>query len=138
MAREVWLKAQALCSSSLMQEKLPFTHCRNASFPKRLAPDFPPPAERQPNRLLPASPSRDAGIAAKMALCPRSHTENGCRCKAGLGDTQRRGGERPSLPSRSRSADARRGWRRLAACRRCRWIPHPLCVASFFPYKDDL
>lgn len=41
----------------------------NAPFPKQLAPVSLP--ERQPNRLLPASASRDAGVAAKMALCPR-------------------------------------------------------------------
>lgn len=92
MPWEAWLEAQALCCSSLVQEKLPFAHCWNASFPKRCVPVFPPAAERQPNRLLPASPSRDAGIAAKMALRPRSYPENGCRWKAGFGGTQRGGG----------------------------------------------
>jgi len=38
----------------------------------------------------------------------------------------------PSLPSQSRGADAWRGLRSLAACRRCRWIPQPLCVLVSF------
>lgn len=56
--------------------------------------------------------------------------------KLGLVTPSTEGVLHPSLPAPSRSADAWRGSRSLAACRR-RWIPHPLHVAGFFLYKDD-
>lgn len=79
-----------------------------------------------------------------LALLPRWHfahaliQKTAAGVKLGLVTPSDEGVLHPSLPSQSRSTDAWRGSRRLAACRRCRWIPHPLYVASFFLYKVDL
>lgn len=108
--------------------------CRNSCLfhaaPKLLAP-VSLPSWRQPNCLLPASPSWDTGTAARMALCPLcSHAESSCRCKSWAGGTQRGGCCILACPARSRCAAARG---RLAACR-CRWIlPPPLCCYFLSP-----
>lgn len=87
-------------------------------FSEANCPHFSPLTEQQPNRLLPASPPGDAGVAAKMALCPCCHPANGCRCKAGIGDTQRCRVPRPSPPALSPAQMCGRaggGWLHAAA-----------------------